>query len=456
MTTLLINEATYNYLKSSNVEDRSSKQQDDIDAYEAAHNIDEEDALEAPIVAQNEQELTQLDDIPTEEEGLDDQSKQPEGSAKTAEEVALEKVTMIESDKKTAEVLASFNTQFARFSTRLTDEDLQNLVAISQLANGFSKLNQHHLVLTCSDITTAEKLVKIRSYLDFDYVISDREDSYAIQGELTKAPFGTHGIYLDTAIKSANTFKHHPEAKGIKYGSKFIACVGAKPYDHNNNDLVVAYVNEAVQFAEGTPSEDILTINDKTDINIMMHKVARQQWRDDLSEQIKDFIKSDELTEITKQLRPATADAWKPFLVIAKMVSDEMFKSMYQLMTKYAATASLDQEYNVYAAIQIALPEYEAYVSKFGFSKVVSVKTIEGWVKHYGETVAPKKLSEALTVANVIGATTNKFCLGINTSGFDLEVLKNFVDSKLDMTDKRIVKLVEKMAQASAKIAEAA
>lgn len=456
MTTQLINEATYNYLKGSNVEDRTSKQQDDIDAYEVAHNIGEEDAVEAPVAAQNEEELTQLNgNLPVDEEGLDDETAQSEELTKTAEEVALEKVSMIKADTKTAEVLASFNTQFARFSPHLADEDLQNLVAISQLANGFSKLNPHHLVLTCSDIATAEKLVKIRSYLDFDYVISDREDSYAIQGELVKAPYGTHGIYLDTAIKSANTFKHHPEAKEIKYGSKFIACVGAKPYDHNNNDLVVAYIQDAVQFAEGSAPEDILTINDKTDINIMMHKIARQQWRDDLGEQIKNYIKSAELADITKQLRPATAKTWKPFLVIAKMISDEMFKSMYQLMTKYAAMVSLDQKYSVYAAVQLALPEYEAYVSKFGFSKVVSVKTIEGWVKYFGETVAPKKVSEALTVANVIGATSNKFCLGINTSGFDLDALKRFVDSQLDMTDKRIAKLVEKMTQAPTEVAEA-
>ena len=86
---------------------------------------------------------------------------------------------------------------------------------------------------------------------------------------------------------------------------------------------------------------------------------------------------------------------------------------------------------------------------------MVSVKTIEGWVKYFGETVAPKKVSEALTVANVIGATSNKFCLGINTSGFDQDALKSFVDSQLDMTDKRIAKLVEKMTQAPTKVAEA-
>lgn len=460
MTITINTQEEYVALQALPVALRLEEHEEALRTYDALHNPannnPEEGDLNAPVVAQNEEKLTQLNgDMPVDEEGSDDETAQSEGSTKTAEEVALEKVSMIEADTKTAEVLASFNTQFERFSPRLADENLQNLVAISQLANGFSKLNPYHLVLTCSDITTAEKLVKIRSYLDFDYVISDREDSYAIQGELTKAPFGTHGIYLDTAIKSANTFKHHPEAKSIKYGSKFIACVGAKPYDHNNNDLVVAYINESVQFAEGSAPEDILTVNDKTDIAIMMHKIARQKWRDDLGEKIKTYIKSDELTEITKQLRPATANAWKPFLVIAKMVSDEMFKSMYQLMTEYAATASLDQEYSVYAAIQMALPEYETYVSKFGFSKVVSVKTIEGWVKHYGETVAPKKVSEALTIANVIGATTNKFCLGINTSGFDLDALKNFVDSKLDMTDKRIVKLVEKMAQAPTKIAEA-
>lgn len=463
MTTQFITEETYKALKQLPVAIRTAEMQEQIEAYEAENslNVDAEEhatesTTEAPVVAQVEEELTQLnDDVPVDESNLDEESEQSEASANDAEEVALEKVSAIAANEKTAEVFESFNTQFDRFSTKMVDQDLQNLVAISQLANGFSKINQHHLVLTCSDMAMAEKLVKIRSYLDFDYVVSDREDSYSIQGELVKAPYGTHGIYLDATIKSANTFKHHPEAKEIKYGSKFIACVGAKAYNHANHDLVVAYVDEAVQFEEGSVPEDILTINDKTDISIMMHKINRQKWRDDLGEQIKTYINSPELAEITKQLRPTTADAWKPFLVIAKMVSDEMFKSMYNLMTEYAATASLDQKYSVYAAVQLALPEYEAYASKFGFSKTVAVKTIEGWVKYYGETIAPKKVNEALTVTNEIGATSNKFCLGINTSGFDLDLLKSFVNAQLDMNDKRIVKLVEKMTQAPTKVIEA-
>ena len=456
MTTQLINEATYNYLKGLNVEDRTSKQQDDIDAYEAANNIGEEQVTDAPEVAQNDVELTQLnDDVPVEEEGLDDQLEQSEVSAQTAEEVALSKLGAIQADQKTAEVLASFNTQFKRFSPCLKNGDLQNLVALSQLANGFSKLNPHHLVLTCSDLAVAEKLVKIRSYLDFDYVVSDREDSYAIQGELVKAPYATHGIYLDSAIKVANTFKHHPEAKEIKYGSKFIACVGVKPYDHAKNDLVVAYIDKVVEFEDEVAKEDITSINDKTDLAMMMHKIARQQWRDELGEQIKAYIQSPELAEITKQLRPTTANAWKPFLVIAKMVSDDLFKAMYKLMTEYAAKASLDDKYSVYAAVQLALPEYEQYISKYGFAQAVSSKTIEGWVKYYGQSVTPKKVTEALNVKDKLEATSNKFCLGINTSGFELSKLKAFVDAELDMNDQRIVNLINKMKEAPTKNAEA-
>lgn len=459
MTTQLITEATYNAYTSIPVAERLPEIQEQIEAYEAHNNLNvdaEEQTTDAPEVAQDEQELTQLnDDMPVDEEGVDEQSEPSEESDKTAKEVALEKVAMIEADQQTAEVLASFNTQFNRFSPSLKDAALQNLVALSQLANGFSKRNPHHLVLTCSDLQTAEKLVKIRSYLDFDYVISDREDSYAIQGELAKAPYATHGIYLDTSIKLANTFKHHPDAASIKYGSKFIACVGAKAYDHAKNDLVAAYVNEAVEFEDGVAEEDILALNDKTDIAIMMHKIARQKWRDEQGEKIKGYIDSPELAEITKQLRPDSAKAWKPFLVIAKMVSDDLFKAMYELMIKYAATASLDHKYTVYAVVKLALPEYEQYIQKYGFAEVVSIKTIEGWVKYYGQTIAPKKVSEALNVPGKINASSNKFCLGINTSGFEISTLKAFVETELDTNDQRIANLMSKISEAPTKTVEA-
>lgn len=459
MTTQTINEATYNAFTLVPVAIRTTEMQEQIEAYEAENklNVDDENlTTNAPVVAQDAVEPTQLnDDMPVKEEVLEEQSEPSEVSTQTAEEVALSKLEAIQADQKTAEVLASFNTQFERFSPRLKNDALQNLVALSQLANGFSKQNSHHLVLTCYDLAVAEKLVKIRSYLDFDCVVSDREDSYAIQGDLFKAPYATHGIYLDSAISSSKPFKHHPEAKEIKHGSKFIACVGAKPYDHAKNDLVVAYVDKAVEFVDEVAGEDITAINDKTDLPMMMHKIARQQWRDELGEQIKTYINSPELAEITKQLRPTSANAWKPFLVIAKMVSDDLFKAMYQLMTEYAATASLDDKYTVYAAVQLALPEYEQYVSKYGFAQAVSSKTIEGWVKYYGQSVMPKKVNEALNVKDRIEATSNKFCLGINTSGFELSKLKAFVDAELDMNDQRLIKLVAKMKEAPTKNVEA-
>ena len=52
MTTQLINEATYNYLKSQAVEDRSPKQQEDLEAYESENglNVDaEEHSPEASV-----------------------------------------------------------------------------------------------------------------------------------------------------------------------------------------------------------------------------------------------------------------------------------------------------------------------------------------------------------------------------------------------------------------------
>ena len=64
-------------------------------------------------------------------------------------------------------------------------------------------------------------------------------------------------------------------------------------------------------------------------------------------------------------------------------------------------------------------------------------------------------MSEALNVKDHIEATSNKFCLGINTSGFELSKLKEFVDAELDMNDKRIANLVAKMKEAPTKNVEA-
>lgn len=468
MNTQIIEQGTYNYLKGLDVADRSPKQQDDIDAYEAAHNLDDKsesaeviaaptnNAEIAPTIVTDAVEITQLnDDMPEDEQGSDDDTKQSDAPTNDAEVKALELVVDIEANEQTVNLLASFHNQFARFSPKMIDQDLQNLVAISQFANGFCKENQHHLVLTCSDKETAQKLVMIRSKLDFDYAISDREISYAVQGDLIKAPYGTHGIYLDTGVVTANTFKPHPDFKAFtQFGSKFIACVGAKKYDHSSNELVIAYVQEPIQFEDGQAPEDILTVLDRTDRGICTHRFDRQDWRDEFGDQIKAAIKSEALTELTFGLTPKFAEAWKPFLVIAKMISDDMFLAMYRLMMQYKKTAQLGEEYSVYAAIQLALPEYEAYVTKYGFSPVVSVKTIEVWLKYYGQTVAHKKVNDALTEGD-FKAVSNKFCLGINTTGFDLKTLKDFVDSKLDMTKPSIEELVSKMKEAPTTQAEA-
>ncbi|MGE8646251.1 hypothetical protein [Acinetobacter vivianii] len=435
-TQLIINEATYNAYKHVPVELRTAEIQDQIEAYEAQNslNVDtekdvSETSVEIPTATGVEANTKPQSD---EKNGTEENLQLTEVFDKIDDELILEKVSSIEVNEKTAEMFASFHTQFERFSPKLVDDDLQNLIAISQLANGFSKRNAHHLIVTCSDLQTAEKLVKIRSYLDFDCVISDREDSYAIQGELAKAPYGTHGIFLDTSVQLSNTFKHHPDTKDIKYGSKFIACVGAKKYSHTTNEQVVAYVTEPLVFVEGNAPEKIEELNDKTDMGFMLHKVKRQQWRDAFGVTIKTAINSKELVELTTGLAPKFAQAWKPFLVIAKMISDEMFLSMYKLMMEYRKTLALGQEYKVYAAIRLALPDYEAYVTKLGFDSVVAVKTIEVWIKHYKQHVTSKKVSDALTEGE-FKAVNNKFCMGINTSGFDLNELKTFIDSKLDV-----------------------
>lgn len=468
MTNAIIEQGTYNYLKGLDVADRSPKQQDDIDAYEAAHNISEEkestkvitapfvSAVDDPVVNQDADQTTQLNsEMLKDEQGLDDNTMQSNTPTDDAEVKALALVAGTESNEETANLLASFNKQFERFSPKMKDQDLQNLVAISQLANGFCKGNQHQLVLTCDDIATAEKLVTIRSKLDFDYVISDREISYAVQGELIKAPYGTHGIYLDTSVTTATTFKPYPDFKDFKqFGSKFIACVGAKKYDHVSNELVVAYVQESIEFEDGQAPEDILKVLDRTDSGIGTHRFNRQAWRDKFGEDIKGAIKSEALTELTFGLAPKFAEAWKPFLVITKMISDDMFLSMYRLMMQYKKTARLGQEYSVWAAIQLALPDYEAYVTKYGFEQVVAVKTIEKWVKHFNQNASTRQVNEALTEGD-FKAVNNKFCLGINTSGYDLKVLKDFVDSKLDMTKTSIKELVDKMKVAPTTQAEA-
>lgn len=394
--------------------------------------------------------LTQLNgDMPVDEDEFEEsQSPEDEDQADAtliAAQKALDTLDFIEQDDKTAQLLESFNTQQNRFIPLLADNNLQYMVAISQLANAYSKTYRHTLAFKCADLEKANNLVGVRCTLDFDSVISDRADSYQIQAEKSKSPYASHGIVLD-GQPSNNQFRSHADKAEIKHGSTFIATTGELPYDHKNQPLLVAYVKDEVQFkTDDAKRETFAELNPLTDIGIMTHKMNRQKWRNDMHQTIKGYLESAEVANLTSDLVPETAKAWKPFLVIAKMISDEAFIAVHQVMQKYSAHKALPDIYKVCAAVDLALPKFKSLITEFGFSASISQKMIDKWLEHYGERLNPTATKKALDDAG-LKSETNQFCFGVNTTGYKIEDLEKLVKTTFDSKPDRVKALKNKMS----------
>ncbi|WP_151747268.1 hypothetical protein [Acinetobacter lactucae] len=412
--------------------------------------VDANVATEEQIV-----ELKRLQDEQQNPAADDDASTDAQTINQTEVEAALEKVSFIHQNEQTASLLTSFFEQQKRFIPLIENSALQDMLAVSQLANAYCKGYHHTLAYKVTDKTMAELLVGIRCALDFDAVISDREDSYQIQVDKLKSPYATHGIVTDGTMTNS-PFRSHSNKADIKHGSTFIATTGELQYVHAKQPSLVAYVKDNIEFVkEDVKRENFTKINPKTDIGILMHKVLRQNWRDDLNSIIKEYLSSKEIDELTADLVAETAKAWKPFLVIAKMISDEVFKNVYSVMLKYTAQCSLPDIFKVCVAIKLALPPFKALIEEYGFQRSLNQKLIDKWLDHYGQKLSPSLTKKVLDDAQ-LKSESNQFCFGVNTTGYKIADLENLVATTLGAKPERVESLENAMREhaASTKKAE--
>lgn len=416
-----------------------------LQALVAANVANEEQIAELKRLQDEQENLVADDDVPTEVQTIN----------QTEADAALEKVSFIHQTDQTASLLTSFLEQQNRFIPLINDPALQQMFAVSQLANAYCKGYRHVLAYKVTDKAMAELLVEIRCALDFDAVISDREDSYQIQVEKLKSPYATHGIVTDGNMTNS-PFRSHSNKTDIKHGSTFIATTGELQYVHAKQPSLVAYVKDDIEFVkEDVKREDFAKINPKTDIGILMHKVLRQNWRDDLNSNIKEYLSSKEIDELTADLVAETAKAWKPFLVIAKMISDEVFKNVYSMMQKYTAQCSLPDIFKVCVAIKLGLPPFKALIEEYGFQRSLNQKLIDKWLDHYGQKLSPSLTKKALDDAQ-LKSESNQFCFGVNTTGYKIADLENLVTKILATKPERVESLENAMLEhaASTKKAE--
>ncbi|MEG6548152.1 hypothetical protein V6C59_20055 [Acinetobacter bereziniae] len=423
MTNAIIEQGTYNYLKGLDVADRSPKQQDDIDAYEASHNIGEEkessevnpmptnDAVAAPVVAQDEQELTPLnDDVPEDEQGSDDNTTQSE--AWTVDVVAVDQ-NIVEQFEDAYKVVENQLPEF-------NDEKMKKLFVLAAKATCLTKWTGAFTLRmrTVDHETLPQRMAHTFGLLSFDYFRSKS----LINKAMKDAQIGTKYLTICTVPEEAQrdtTVKGYEDAL---LGCQFIAHWNTIKRDETDYSIIGQF--EHVFKDEGVKNDDyhILTTS------IMGVRYTQQVWLEKNKEHVQDLIEKIQATR-PAQVKAETFKLWSGILVLASLWNKDTYNEMVQLMLEMVGTVPLEGKYKLACALSVVVPDMESFLSRYSNNSDMKLSStmIGGLLKSVGFT-------EDLSVCfQQIGLAMNS-----HKSGYTIQLLKETYTPLLKFEDVRI------------------
>lgn len=429
MTTRLINESTYDYLKNSNVEDRSSQQQDDIDAYETAHNIGEDHAVEAP-------ESTPATSV-----------IEAEGKEIVRPESVSEAITMqSEEVAEDAELSALMQTKEYVRSQMLptfTRTEVADFILVASVAECFAEHCTHTIAYDVPQ-ELRKQFNKVNAYQSFRSISTTELMSREIKSELSKKNWAT--ICTEYTTQSTGTIRNTEADKSLKYGSQVISYSDILKYAHNPENFL-GHVK--VEFETNSLEELKTDVDPWLDIDIDEARIMQKKWYTKNTSSVlamldnMDQYKPPRLTEVKFQ-------RYKLLLTIAKLWGEEHFNNVLTILNEIALTSGIAEHEKFACALKKALDNAQAHFAQ-PLTQIPSDTIIAELNKLEGFNYSRQTLPTALADLGVNKETARKSIIffGNTVQGYEVELLTSALTPFFTENDAAVTNFLNNLQQAA-------
>ena len=442
MTTQLINEATYNYLKSQAVEDRSPKQQEDLEAYESENglNVDaEEHSPEAsvePAVA-----FVEVVDTNTEPNVQDAANDESEASEWTVEGVELD-TELAEQMKLSLDILDD--------QLSIKDQRYKNFLALAAKATCLVKWTgpfELNLKVAECAITEdnkdkhafAKRAANTLGLLSFNHLLADSVLNKEIKEQQMSKKYLTI-CSVPTAVKRDSSVEGYNKDQ-IKFGCQFVVHTQAMKYAHND-DLNIAKL-ENIFSSEQIAKEPL----QEGSMEVYGIRFNQMKWIKDNEEKLANFVAqfNKQHKTIASKVKAETFKAWSGILLLAALWDKDVFADMVALMNEQVGTQGLEVKEKLACALSVVVPEYEELMTRFNAEQHITTKLVGSLVQGLG--LSDHDVSKGF------------FELGIpmkdNKGGYKLAILKEKIIEVVKYEDQAMTTYLTKL-QTKSEVKQAA
>lgn len=430
MTTQLINEATYNAFITIPVDVRTAEMQEQIEAYEAANNLNvdaEEHTPEAsvePTVAP--EEVVDTNTQPVSQDAANDESEATEWTVEGVEQDA----ELAQQMKLSLDVLED--------QLSIKDQRYKNFLALAAKATCLVKWTGPFILdvrVGESAITDdnkdkhafAKHVANTLGLLSFNHLLAESVLNKEIkEKQLLNKYLTICSVPLQTKRDSAvNGYDQ------VKKGCQFVVHTEAMEYVHND-DLNIARL-ENIFNSEEIKKEPL----EESSVEIHGIRFYQLKWIKDNEEKLANLVIqfNKQHKAIAPKVKAETFKAWSGILVLALLWDKAVYDDMVKLMNEFVGVQGLEVKVKLACALSVVVPEYQAFVQRFNAEEHITTVVLKNLLKGLG--LKDHELS--------IGFTEIGLQLGKNLGGFELSTLTNKIVENVDYQDTDIQKYLNNL-----------
>ncbi|SSR14423.1 Uncharacterised protein [Acinetobacter baumannii] len=423
MTTQLINEATYNAFITIPVDVRTAEMQEQIEAYEAHHNLNvdaEEHAPEAsvePTVAP--EEVVDTKTQPVSQDAANDESEAPEWT-----------VDAVEQDAELAEQMKlSLNVLDDQLS--IADQRYKHFLALAAKATCLVKWTGPFILDVrvndeTKDLDFAKHVANTLGLLSFNHLLAESVLNKEIKEYQVKNKYVTICSVPLQAKRDSAVDKYDE----VKKGCQFVVHTQAMKYEHND-DLNIAKLENIFS------SEEIKESYKETSTPILRVRLTQQEWVEKHEEKLANLVAqfNTQHKVIAPKVKAETFKAWSGILVLALLWDKAIYADMVKLMNEHVGVQGLEVKVKLACALSVVVPEYQAFVQRFNAEEHITTVVLKNLLKGLG-------LKDHEISNGFVGLGLQ---LGKNLSGFNLSTLTAKVEENVDSQDTDVKKYIKNL-----------
>lgn len=381
MTTQLINEETYNAFITIPVPSRDPAIQEQIEAYEAHHNLNVDGEDHTPTTSVEPSvapvEVVDTNTQPISQDAANDESEVPAWNVNAVKQDA----ELVEQMKLSLDVL---NDQLS-----IKDQRYKNFLALAAKATCLVKWTGPFIldVRVGESVITennkdkhafAKHLANTLGLLSFNHLLAESVLNKEIKEHQVKNKYVTI-CSVPTTAKRDSAVDNYDE---VKKGCQFVVHTEAMKYVHND------YLNIAK--LENIFSSEVVVkeLYTATSTPILRVRLEQQEWVESNKERLANLViqLNTKQKAIAPKVKAETFKAWSGILLLAALWDKAIFADMVALMNEQVGTQGLEIKEKLACALSVVVPEYEELMTRFNAKQHITTKLVGSLVKGVGLT----------------------------------------------------------------------